>query len=71
MVHFYRFGTKWNKLDKVKYSDGYIYKYSKLAELTANVYLNHTPFGKVLHEAIINEIKVNNNNSGKQNSCLP
>ena len=74
MVHFYRFGTKWNKLDKVKYSDGYIYKYSKLAELTAKVYLNHTPFGKVLHDAIIinNGIKVNNsNNSGKQNSCLP
>ena len=54
MVHFYRFGTQWNKLDKVKYSDGYIYKYSKLTELSAKVYLNHTPYGKVLHEAIIN-----------------
>ena len=59
---------KWNKLDKVKYSD----RFSRLTELSAKVYLNHTPYGKVLHDAIINGIKVNNNNnSGKQNSCLP
>ncbi len=67
MVHFYRFGKKWNKLDKVKYSG----KFSRLRDISAKVYLNHTPYGKVLHEAIINGIKVNNNNSGKQNSCLP
>ena len=70
MVHFYRFGTKWNKLDKVKYSD----RFSRLRDISAKVKLKHTPYGKVLHEAIIinNGIKVtNNNNSGKQNSCLP
>ena len=69
MVHFYRFGTKWNKLDKVDYAE----RYTRLTELSAKVYLKHTPYGKLLREAIINNgIKVNNdNNSGKQKPCLP